>query len=444
MMDKRILIVEDDTAFGVMLEKWFARNHWQTTLTSKVTTAIREIDNNQYELIISDLRLPDGDGIMLLTHVKGKNITTPFIIMTGYADVQTAVNAMKLGAYDYLKKPINPEILQQKIDAAMKAQHDERHDVKSHSKNSENCVVKGESAVIQRVYSHVALVAPTNMSVLILGESGTGKEYVAKMIHEQSQRRNKPYIAVDCGSLSKELAPSELFGHLKGSFTSAVSDKRGVFEEAKGGTVFLDEIGNLPYDVQKQLLRTLQEHKVRPVGSARDVDIDVRIVAATNENLLDAIEDGAFRQDLYHRINEFTIEMPPLRERLEDLEEFAYHFLNQANAELGKNVTRICDDVFAVLRKQRWSGNLRELRNVIRRAALFAENQEITVEHLPVFAQVQPKNVNDDMALRPGNEKEQIVNALNKARGNKTVAARLLQIDRKTLYNKMHLYEINL
>lgn len=443
-MDKRILIVEDDTAFGVMLEKWFARNHWQTTLTSKVTTAIREIDNNQYELIISDLRLPDGDGIMLLTHVKGKNITTPFIIMTGYADVQTAVNAMKLGAYDYLKKPINPEILQQKIDAAMKAQHDERHDVKSHSKNSENCVVKGESAVIQRVYSHVALVAPTNMSVLILGESGTGKEYVAKMIHEQSQRRNKPYIAVDCGSLSKELAPSELFGHLKGSFTSAVSDKRGVFEEAKGGTVFLDEIGNLPYDVQKQLLRTLQEHKVRPVGSARDVDIDVRIVAATNENLLDAIEDGAFRQDLYHRINEFTIEMPPLRERLEDLEEFAYHFLNQANAELGKNVTRICDDVFAVLRKQQWSGNLRELRNVIRRAALFAENQEITVEHLPVFAQVQSKNVNDDMALRPGNEKEQIVNALNKARGNKTVAARLLQIDRKTLYNKMHLYEINL
>lgn len=443
-MDKRILIVEDDMAFGVMLEKWFARNHWQTTLTSKVTTAIREIDNNQYELIISDLRLPDGDGIMLLTHVREKNITTPFIIMTGYADVQTAVNAMKLGAYDYLKKPINPEILQQKIDAAMKLQSAGNLETTSRSKCSGDDVVKGKSAVIQKVYSHVALVAPTNMSVLILGESGTGKEYVARMIHEQSQRKGKPYIAVDCGSLSKELAPSELFGHLKGSFTSAVSDKRGVFEEAKGGTVFLDEIGNLPYDVQKQLLRTLQEHKVRPVGSARDVDIDVRIVAATNENLLDAIEDGAFRQDLYHRINEFTIEMPPLRERLEDLEEFAYHFLNQANAELGKNVTRICDDAFAVLRKQQWSGNLRELRNVIRRAALFAENQEITVEHLPVFAQVQPKNVNDDMALRPGNEKEQIVNALNKARGNKTVAARLLQIDRKTLYNKMHLYEINL
>lgn len=443
-MNKRILIVEDDTAFGVMFEKWFARNHWQTTLTSKVAAAIKEVDNNQFELIISDLRLPDGDGIMLLTYAKEKKIATPFIIMTGYADVQTAVNAMKLGAYDYLKKPINPEILQQKIDAAMKLQSAGNLETKSRSKCSVNDVVKGKSAVIQRVYSHVALVAPTNMSVLILGESGTGKEYVARMIHEQSKRRDKPYVAVDCGSLSKELAPSELFGHLKGSFTSAVNDKRGVFEEAKGGTVFLDEIGNLPYDVQKQLLRALQEHKVRPVGSARDVDIDVRIVAATNENLLDAIEDGSFRQDLYHRINEFTIEMPPLRERMEDLEEFSYHFLNQANAELGKNVARISDEAFAVLRRQQWNGNFRELRNVIRRAALFAENHEISVEHLPVFAQTQTKNANDDLALRPGNEKEQIAAALNKARGNKTVAARLLQIDRKTLYNKMHLYGMEL
>ncbi|MCQ2322486.1 MAG: sigma-54 dependent transcriptional regulator [Bacteroidales bacterium] len=443
-MDKRILIVEDDTAFGVMLEKWFAKNHWQTTLTSKVAAAVKEVNNNQFELIISDLRLPDGDGIMLLTYVKEKKIATPFIIMTGYADVQTAVNAMKLGAYDYLKKPINPEILQQKIDAAMKMQPTGNHETRSRSKSLVNDVVKGKSTVIQRVYSHIALVAPTNMSVLILGESGTGKEYVARMIHEQSQRKDKPYIAVDCGSLSKELAPSELFGHLKGSFTSAVNDKRGVFEEAKGGTVFLDEIGNLPYDVQKQLLRTLQEHKVRPVGSARDVEIDVRIVAATNENLLDAIEEGSFRQDLYHRINEFTIEMPPLRERMEDLEEFSYHFLNQANVELGKNVTSISDEAFAVLRKQQWNGNFRELRNVIRRAALFAENQVITVEHLPVFAQPQTKNANDDFALKPGNEREQIIAALNKARGNKTVAARLLQIDRKTLYNKIHFYEINL
>jgi len=443
-MSKKVLIIEDDTAFGLMLEKWFSRNQYEAVLVSRVTTALREINSNQYDLIISDLRLPDGDGIMLLTHAKEQEIDAPFIIMTGYADVQTAVNAMKLGAYDYLKKPINPEILQQKIEAAMSLQQNVKSEKKQNSKKSESDVVKGKSVVIQRVYSHIALVAPTNMSVLILGESGTGKEYAARMIHEQSRRKNKPFVAVDCGSLSKELAPSELFGHLKGSFTSAISDKKGVFEEAKGGTVFLDEIGNLSYDVQKQLLRTLQEHKVRPVGSAKDIEIDVRIIAATNENLLVAIEEGTFRQDLFHRINEFTIEMPPLRERADDIEEFSYHFLNEANDELGKNVTRISAEALSILQKQQWSGNLRELRNVVRRAALFAENQEITVEHLPFFAQTPTKGLNDDMALRPGNEREQIISALNKARGNKTVAARLLQIDRKTLYNKMHQYDINL
>jgi len=444
-MSRRILIVEDDAAFGTMLRTWFTKNNCETVLVSRVSMAEKEIGNNQFDLIISDLRLPDGDGIMLLTYAKEKKITAPFIIMTGYADVQTAVNAMKLGAYDYLKKPINPVLLQQKIEMALRTEKDETtiKPKKSSAKERHN-VVKGKSAVIQRVYTHVALVAPTKMSVLILGESGTGKEYIARMIHEQSKRSEKPYIAVDCGSLSKELAPSELFGHLKGSFTSAIGDKKGVFEEAKGGTVFLDEVGNLPYDVQKQLLRALQEQKVRPVGSTQDIKIDVRIIAATNENLLTAIENGEFRQDLYHRINEFTIEVPPLRDRIDDIEEFAYHFLEQANDELDKNIEHITIDALELLKKQRWSGNLRELRNVIRRAALFAENQDITVDNLPVFSCPVVKEEPDDMALRPGDEKSQIVAALNKARGNKTVAARLLQIDRKTLYNKMHLYEIDL
>ena len=306
-------------------------------------------------------------------------------------------------------------------------------------------MVKGESTVIQRVYKHVALVAPTKMSVLILGESGTGKEYIARMIHEQSGRKNKPFMAVDCGSLSKELAPSELFGHLKGSFTSAIADKRGVFEEAKGGTVFLDEVGNLPYEVQKQLLRALQEQKVRPVGSAQDINVDVRIVAATNENLEKAIENGSFREDLYHRINEFSIDVPPLRDRIDDLPEFAYYFLQQADDELGKEVKRISKEAIDIMKQHRWDGNLRELRNVIRRATLFAENDEITAENLPVLVSRHQKEVNEeDMALRPGDEKEQILNALRKARGNKTVAAKLLQVDRKTLYNKMHLYGIEL
>jgi two-component system response regulator HydG len=290
---------------------------------------------------------------------------------------------------------------------------------------------------------------------LILGESGTGKEYIARMIHENSNRKSAPFIAVDCGSLSMELAPSELFGHKKGSFTSAISDKTGVFVEANGGTVFLDEVGNLSYEVQKQLLRALQEQKVRPVGSASDIKVDVRIIAATNEDLEKAIEEGRFRQDLYHRINEFSVNVPPLRERIEDLEEFCYHFIDQANDELGKEVDTISDDALNVLKQQNWLGNLRELRNVIRRSVLFSKDNVLRKDNLPEFQkQVRNQNITTNavlenqevrgFSLNKNNEKEQIVAALNQARGNKTVAARLLQIDRKTLYDKMHLYGIEL
>jgi two-component system response regulator HydG len=444
-MSKKILIVDDDVAFGVMLRTWFQKHGWEVSLASSLDGAFRECLSAQFDLILSDLRLPDGDGIMLLTELREKKIMTPFMIMTGYADVQTAVNAIKLGAFDYLKKPITPDVLEQKIEAALQQANEVRKELKPKSQPKASAVVKGQSQVIQRVYKHVSLVAPTKMSVLILGESGTGKEYIARMIHEQSGRKNNPFIAVDCGSLSMELAPSELFGHIKGSFTSAIADKKGVFEVAKGGTVFLDEVGNLPYEVQKQLLRALQEQKVRPVGSAQDITVDVRIIAATNEDLVGAIEKGNFRQDLYHRINEFSIEVPPLRERLEDLEEFAYHFLAQANEELGKDVKHISDEALEMMKQHQWDGNLRELRNVIRRATLFAENDEITADNLPVLTSRAPKaTAVEDMALQPGDEKEQIIAALKKARGNKTVAAKLLQVDRKTLYNKMHLYEIEL
>lgn len=445
-MSKKILIVDDDVAFGVMLKTWFQKNNWDAELVSTMDKAFQAVNACQYELILSDLRLPDGDGIIFLTYLREKNILTPFIIMTGYADVQTAVNAIKLGAFDYLKKPIIPEVLQQKIDLALKQETVKtKQEKKAVQKSDISKIVKGNSPVIQRVYTHVALVAPTKMSVLVLGESGTGKEYIARMIHDQSGRSGKPFIAVDCGSLSMELAPSELFGHKKGSFTSAIADKKGVFEEANGGTVFLDEVGNLPYEVQKQLLRALQEQKVRPVGSAQDINVDVRIIAATNEDLEKAIDDGRFRQDLYHRINEFSIEVPPLRERLDDLEEFAYHFLAQANDELGKDVKHISKEAIDKLKEHRWDGNLRELRNVIRRATLFAENQEIVADNLPILSSRMHKTQEvEDLALQPGDEKSQIIAVLKKARGNKTVAAKLLQIDRKTLYNKMHLYGIDL
>ncbi|MBR2050964.1 MAG: sigma-54-dependent Fis family transcriptional regulator [Bacteroidales bacterium] len=457
-MMRRILILEDDVTFGTMLKTWFTKNSWDVVLTSKVEQAKLEFSDNAFDLILSDLRLPDGDGIMFLTWLRENKISTPFIIMTSYSDVQTAVLAMKLGAFDYLQKPINPTILQQKIESALSPTvqtitKEVKKESKKNSVSTQNKVVKGKSNVMQSLYSHIDLVAPTKMSVLILGESGTGKEYIARMIHEKSNRKSAPFIAVDCGSLSMELAPSELFGHKKGSFTSAISDKTGVFVEANGGTVFLDEVGNLSYEVQKQLLRALQEQKVRPVGSASDIKVDVRIIAATNEDLEKAIEEGRFRQDLYHRINEFSVDVPPLRKRLEDIEEFAYHFVEQANEELGKNVNTISADVIEALKQQSWLGNLRELRNVIRRSVLFAQDNVLRKENLPEFLketkkQVAPVYVKEDTVdfslNNKANEKEQILAALKEARGNKTIAAKLLQIDRKTLYNKMHLYDIEL
>ena len=445
-MKCRILVVEDDASFGLMIQSWLKKNGYEAVLASRYEQAKIEISNGAFNLILTDLRLPDGDGILLMTWVREKlKSKVPIIVMTGYAEVQTAVSAMKLGAFDYLKKPINPSVLEEKIAAAL-ASTDEEVEAPFIPANKQ--WVKGESPSMQRLYKHVELVAPTKFSVLILGESGTGKEYIARMIHDMSQYKDGPFIPVDCGSLSKELAPSELFGHLKGSFTSAFADKKGVFEQAKGGTVFLDEVGNLPYEVQMQLLRALQEQKVRPVGSATDIQVDVRILAATNENLEQAIEEGRFRQDLFHRINEFAIEVPPLRDRLEDFDELTYFFIRQANEELGKNVKGITPDALQRMKEQRWNGNLRELRNVVRRCVLFAEGENIEMDDLPVFSAPNKKTViatdEDDWALRPEHEKEQIEAALQKARGNKTVAAKLLQIDRKTLYNKMHLYGIEL
>ncbi|MCL2737848.1 MAG: sigma-54 dependent transcriptional regulator [Bacteroidales bacterium] len=437
-MKTKVLIVEDDAAFGAMLRAWFERNGYQTALCTTIAAAKQELTKNRYHLLLSDLRLPDSDGIMLLQWVREQHMATPVIIMTGYAEVQSAVAAIKLGAEDYLEKPIVPDVLKEKIENAL-AKH--KGMVTPHvmqEKKEASQIVLGHSAIARQVYDHITRVAPTKMSVLILGESGTGKEYAAKMIHNHSPRKNKPFIAVDCGSLSKELAPSELFGHIKGSFTSAIDNKTGVFELANGGTVLLDEVGNLLYEVQAQLLRTLQEQKVRPVGSAKDIPIDVRIVAATNEDLESAIAEGRFREDLYHRLHEFSLFIPPLRNRENDISLFAHEFLREANDELARNIQGFSHQTITLLEKHHWSGNLRELRNVVRRAVLFAKGDHIVLDDLPLLS--EPKS--QDFTLYPGNEKGQIEAALHKARGNKTLAAQLLKIDRKTLYNKMHVYGI--
>ncbi len=439
-MTHKILIVEDDTSFGTMLQSWFSKNGFEVVLTSRMEQAKKEILKNHFSLILADLRLPDGDGIMLLGWTREQKKNIPVIVMTSYAEIHSAVSAMKLGAFDYLQKPVNPSVLKQKIEQALRSEPVVSKAIEHRAKT-----VIGKSHVAGEMDKLIKMVAPTLMSVLIFGESGTGKEYAARRIHELSKRHQMPFMAVDCGSLSRELAPSELFGHLKGSFTSAVADKKGVFEQANGGTVFLDEIGNLPYEVQIQLLRALQERKVRSVGSTKDISVDVRIIAATNEDLVQAIVKGGFREDLYHRLNEFSITVPPLRERKADIGIFATHFLDEANGELGKEIQSFSDETMQILTEHYWSGNLRELRNVIRRSALFAQTDEITLADLPVLATPLAKTAIDhSLALRPENEREQIEAALEKARGNKTLAAQLLKIDRKTLYNKMHQYDIKL
>lgn len=460
-MIHKILIVEDDIAFGTMLKGWFRKNSYEPVLCQSIEGAKDELCKENFSLLLTDLRLPDGDGIMLLAWVRENKMELPVIIMTSYGEIQSAVSAIKLGAEDFLEKPINPTILKEKIDLALGKKnqvHDNtdqtsagRDQVQGKTKHAKDSglrssaqgpkIVLGKSHTAKQMQEHIMMVAPTKMSVLILGESGTGKEFVARMLHQNSPRKDAPFIAVDCGSLSKELAPSELFGHLKGSFTSAIGDKKGVFEQAEGGTVFLDEVGNLSYEVQVQLLRALQEKKVRPVGSAKDVPIDVRIICATNENLENAIRHGSFREDLYHRLNEFSIAVPPLRERVKDIEMFANHFLAEANTELGKDIKGFSPQTMQTLENYHWSGNIRELRNVVRRATLFATKEEIVPDNLPMLT---PITHAEEMALQPENEKEQIETALKKARGNKSLAAEMLRITRKTLYNKMHLYDIKL
>ena len=439
-MKSKILIIEDDVAFGAMLKAWFVRNGYESLVCPNITVAKQELKKNKYDLILSDLRLPDGDGIMLLQWVKEHNMAAPFLIMTSYAEIQSAVAAIKFGAEDYLEKPIVPALFKEKIEQALAKSNDHvKPKVKQMEKGSSG-IILGNSAMAKIMYDHIIKIAPTKMSVLILGESGTGKEYAAKMIHDNSPRKEKPFLAVDCGSLSKELAPSELFGHLKGSFTSAIDNKTGVFELANGGTVLLDEVGNLYYEVQMQLLRALQEQKIRRVGAAHDVNIDVRILAATNEDLEQAILQGRFRKDLYHRLNEFSLFVPPLRDRGDDIKLFAAEFLRQANDELKRDIKGFTPETMKLLEKHHWSGNLRELRNVVRRAVLFASESFITTNDLPLFSDPKPEN----LALRPDNEQEQIEAALKIARGNKSVAAQLLKIDRKTLYNKMRIYGIKL
>lgn len=423
-----------------MLKTWLGKKGFEVKALSSVSDAKRQIENVSYDLILSDLRLPDGDGIDLLKWIKEKQGTMPFIMMTSYAEIQTAVQAIKLGASDYIAKPINPEELLGKIREVVKTTLPE-HPVSKPSDG--NTYIEGQSPVARQLYDHVRLVAPTDMSVLITGASGTGKEYIARRIHEQSNRSKAPFIAVDCGAIPKELAASEFFGHVKGSFTGAIDNKTGAFVAAHGGTIFLDEIGNLTYEVQVQLLRALQERKVKPIGTNEEIAINVRLISATNENLRSAIEKGDFREDLYHRINEFTIRIPDLKERKEDLLLFANNFLDQANAELRKDIIGFDKDTIRIFQSYPWPGNLRQMKNVIKYATLLATGRYITRRELPEELTETPEKDSRILLKDEAHESELIKRALHESNNNKTRAAQLLGIDRKTLYNKLKLYNLD-
>lgn len=437
---KHILIVEDDTTFAVMLQTWLSKKKFSVASVSGIAAAKKTLIESSVDLVLCDLRLPDGDGIDLLEWVSNRNVNVPLIVMTSYAAIPSAVQAMKLGARDYISKPVNPEDLLQKINEVFNAGVRTGKQIPvSESVPEETNYLEGQSEAARQLYTYVKLVAPTSMSVLINGASGTGKEYVAKRIHQLSKRSEKPFVAIDCGAIPKELAASEFFGHKKGSFTGAIEDKVGAFIEADGGTIFLDEIGNLSYDVQVQLLRVLQERRVKPIGTTTEVKVDVRLIAATNEDLKAAIKSGAFREDLYHRINEFTIYMPHLCERGEDIPLFANFFLDQANRELEKPVPGFLPEAMERISQYTWPGNLREMRNTVMRAALLAQGNPIRVEHLGIDMNIdKPINILHD----PDSERTKIVSALQKCLGNKSKAAAMLGIDRKTLYNKLKLYQI--
>lgn len=452
-----ILVIDDDTYICTLLEKYLKKNGFSVEVAYTAKVGLAQIKKQQPNLILCDFRLPDADGKEMLKSIKEIDSRIQVIFITGYSDVRVAVQLIKSGAYEYVTKPIFPEEILNLINSALKVKSS--GDNKSDSSKAQqvhiseekfsNRFVSGVSTKFLDVMKHVSLVAPTELAVLIQGETGVGKEYLARAIHEQSNRSNMPFVAVDCGAIPKDIANSELFGHIKGAFTNAIANKDGFFEQANGGTIFLDEIGNLSYEIQVKLLRAIQEKVITKVGDSRTIKVDVRVVAATNEELQNAIADNSFREDLYHRLNEFSLRMPPLRERPEDVIEFAHFFLKMGNKELNRNVKAFHPEVIKKFETYAWPGNLRELKNVVKRSCLLCSGDKITIDLLPEeiikYDATEATLDTDNNGLKSAivtAEKDAIMDALEKSKFNKSKAADLLNVDRKTLYNKMRLYNI--
>lgn len=459
---KRILIIDDEINIGLLLSRFLTRNGFAVDTATSGFSAQEYMNKEFYDLVLCDYRLEDTDGKEILIKIKETYPLTGVIIITGYSDIKLAVELIKLGAYDYITKPLYPDEILNTINKAIDTQaalndlsverleNPKAKTPRAPVYNQVENFVAGQSQASKELLKQIQLVAPTSYSVILTGESGTGKESVAKAIHLNSPRKDNPFVAMDCGSLTKELAGSEFFGHEKGSFTGALNTKIGHFEMANGGTLFLDEVGNLSYEIQAALLRTVQERKIKRIGSTKEIDLDVRIIVATNENLASAIQKGRFREDLYHRFNEFSINLPPLSERGKDIMIFAKNFLDFANEELKRNVLGFSKDVEECFLTYSWPGNVRELKNVVRRATLLTETDEIQLKALPLEISTDAKVTAIEKTIHRNPEKSRdlknaaseaeydaILKVLREVNFNKTKAAKILNIDRKTLYNKM-------
>ena len=459
----RLLIIDDDRDICLVLSKFLTKNNYEVDVAHRGDEGLKLLRTHDYTLILCDYRLPDFTGVEMLRKIKLLQPAVAVIIITGYSDVRTAVETFRYGANDYVTKPLYPDELLLTIKETI-SKNDKKNSVETEvaspeiRKNKVNSgpldFIVGKSVQSQTVQRYIELIAPSDMSVIINGETGTGKEFVAQSIHRHSKRSSYPFVAIDCGALPKELAGSELFGHIKGAFTGAVSDKQGSFEVANGGTIFLDEIGNLTYENQIKLLRVIQERRIKRIGATKDIPIDVRIIAATNEDLTKSVKEGRFREDLYHRLNEFKIQLSPLRERKEDILIFANYFLEKANQALHKSVKTFAPDVLQQITNYFWYGNLRELNNVIRRAVLLTVGDEVQSDSLPQeiiqahSSLIVPADMMDDSigllkSIAGSAERQAIIDVLEKVNYNKSKAAELLKIDRKTLYNKLKLYNIH-
>lgn len=441
-----VLLIEDDLTFSRILEGFLSKKGYQVTTAHKGKDGLKAFESKSFDFILVDYRLPDTTGMDILLDIRKSNASVPVVIMTSFSDIRTAVKAIKSGAYEYITKPVNPDELLMILQQGLK-----KEKISLPAESASPKIVLGSSAVAKELHEMVKLVAPTNMSVLIEGESGTGKENVARTIHRMSPRAKGPFVAVDCGSLSKELAGSELFGHVRGSFTGALTDKMGQFEAAHKGTIFLDEVGNLSYDVQVKLLRALQERIVQPIGSNKEVKVDVRILTATNDDLAESVRKSEFREDLYHRLNEFKLKVPSLKERGKDLYEFLDFFRDEANRELQRDVKGFSAEVVRLFENYDWPGNLREMRNVVKRSVLLTREDWVGLNSLPqemidnmraIESRERTAGVYDLKALQEVQEREMILKTLQEVRYNKSKAARILNIDRKTLYLKMDKYGI--